>query len=386
MPKILNMDSRKVQSEKSSDFIKELRELEKYRQRDEFKKPTIVVEFSWKFILGILLLLSMFFLGKELLTVFIFLFGGFVFMSTARPVVTFLMGRKIGKGFSVTITYFLGLVLLAAVLSIVVFPFIDQIDELVSAVPKWVDLLSRDFGDIVVWGYTIDTSMINSFVRDALERFTLVDSFENIANTVGSLFSSTALVFASVIFSIYLVLDHDNILELGLVRIISDAKRKRVKELVLEVENKLGRWLLGQALISSIAGLVMGIVLWVLGVPFALPIAVFVALMSAIPNLGATIGSIPPIFIAMVVKGPLAALIIIVVFFIYQQLENNIIGPKIMCNVMGVRPIFIMFTAVNFFILFGVWGAVLAVPAIVVMRICYEFYIDLQKLKAKGSI
>lgn len=386
MPKILNMDSRKVQSEKSSDFIEELRELEKYRQRDEFKKPTIVVEFSWKFILGILLLLSMFFLGKELLTVFIFLFGGFVFMSTARPVVTFLMGRKIGKGFSVTITYFLGLVLLAAVLSIVVFPFIDQIDELVSAVPKWVDLLSRDFGDIVVWGYTIDTSMINSFVRDALERFTLVDSFENIANTVGSLFSSTALVFASVIFSIYLVLDHDNILELGLVRIISDAKRKRVKELVLEVENKLGRWLLGQALISSIAGLVMGIVLWVLGVPFALPIAVFVALMSAIPNLGATIGSIPPIFIAMVVKGPLAALIIIVVFFIYQQLENNIIGPKIMCNVMGVRPIFIMFTAVNFFILFGVWGAVLAVPAIVVMRICYEFYIDLQKLKAKGSI
>ncbi len=380
------MDSRKVQSEKSSDFIKELRELEKYRQRDEFKKPTIVVEFSWKFILGILLLLSMFFLGKELLTVFIFLFGGFVFMSTARPVVTFLMGRKIGKGFSVSITYFLGLVLLAAVLSIVVFPFIDQIDELVSAVPKWVDLLSRDFGDIVVWGYTIDTSMINSFVRDTLERFTLFESFENIANTVGSLFSSTALVFASVIFSIYLVLDHDNILELGLVRIISDAKRKRVKELVLEVENKLGRWLLGQALISSIAGLVMGIVLWVLGIPFALPIAVFVALMSAIPNLGATIGSIPPIFIAMVVKGPLAALIIIVVFFIYQQLENNIIGPKIMGNVMGVRPIFIMFTAVTFFILFGVWGAVLAVPAIVIMRICYEFYIDLQKLKAKGSI
>ncbi len=384
MAKILNMDSKKISTE--SNLVQDLRELEKYRQRDEVKKPTIVVEFSWKFVLAVLFLLAVFFLGKELLTVFIFLFGGFVFMSTSRPVVRFLTSRKVGKGLAVALTYFLGFVVLSAVLSVVVFPFIDQIDELVKAVPRWIDLLSKDIQDINVLGYTIETSMINTFVKDFFEKFTIFESFENIANTLGSVFSSTALLFASVIFSIYLVLDHDNILEFGLVRIVSDAKRNRVKELVLEVESKLGRWLLGQALISSIAGLVMGLTLWILGVPFALPIAVFVALMSAIPNLGATIGAIPPILIAIVVKGPLAALIIVVVFFVYQQLENNIIVPKIMGNVMGVRPIFIMFAAFTFFVLFGVWGAVLAVPAIVIMRICYEFYIDLQKLKAKGSI
>mgnify|MGYP007118332198 CR=1 FL=1 len=53
---------------------------------------------------------------------------------------------------------------------------------------------------------------------------------------------------------------------------------------------------------------------------------------------------------------------------------------------MGIRPIVVLFTAVTFLILFGVWGAVLSVPAIVIAQICYEFYIDLQKLQAKGSI
>lgn len=307
-------------------------------------------------------------------------------MSAARPIVTFLMNKKVSKGIAVSLTYLLGILLIAAVVAIVVIPFINQIDGLVRAVPIWIDKLMSNIRDFSILGYSFDSSSINKYITDSLEKITLFDSFGNIASTVSSVFSSTALLFASVIFSIYLVLDHDNILELGLVRITSDVKRKRVKELILEVEHKLGRWLLGQALVSSIAGITMGTVLSIMGIPFALPMGVFVSLMSAIPNLGATIAAIPPLFVALVVKGPIAAVIILVVFFIYQQIENNVIIPKVMGNVTGLRPIFIMFAAAVFFILLGVWGAVLAVPTVVILRICYEFYIDLQKLKAKGSI
>lgn len=385
MSKTFNMNSRKTE-EKEVDIIKELQEIEKYKQKKETPKPVIVVEFSWKLVLLVVLALMVAFLGEQLLTVFIFLFGGFVFMSAARPIVSYLMSKKLSKGLSIFFTYLLGLILLAAIISVVIIPFVDQIDGLIRAIPGWIRTLTSDFEEVNLFGYVVDPTLINKMSTDFVERLSMFESFENIASMIGTLFSSTALVLACIIFSIYLVIDHDNILELGLIRITSDTKRNRVKKLILDVEHKLGRWLLGQALVSSIAGITMGIILVALKVPFALPMGVFVALMSAIPTLGATLGAIPPLFIALVVHGPVAALTIVILFFIYQQIENNIIIPKVMGNVMGLKPIFVMFTAASFFILFGVWGAVLAVPAIVILRICYEFYIDLQKLKAKGSI
>lgn len=387
MSKILNIDSKNGKREvEKKDFIKDLQQLEKYRQKESEKKPTVVIEFSWKLVLLAILTLLIIFLGPQILTVFIFLFIGFVFMSAARPVVTFLMDKKLSKGLSVSLTYLLGILLIAAVVAVVVIPFINQIDGLVRSVPIWTEKLIANIKDFSILGYSFDSSSVNKFITDGLQKITLTGSFKNIASTVGSVFSFTAILFASIIFSIYLVLDHDNILELGLVRITSDIKRKRVKELILEVEHKLGRWLLGQALVSSIAGITMGTVLSIMGIPFALPMGVFIALMSAIPNLGATISALPPLFIALVVKGPIAAVIILAIFLVYQQFENNFVAPKVMGNVMGLKPIFVMFAAAVFFILFGVWGAVLAVPAVVILRICYEFYIDLQKLKAKGSI
>lgn len=379
------MESKKKE-ESTSSFIKDLQKIEKSKRGSEQSKPTIVVEFSWKLVILVIAALLVSFLGKQLLTTLIFLFGGFVFMSAAKPVVNFFMSKKFGKGLSVTLTYFLGIIFLSAVLAVVVIPFVNQIDGLIKAVPGWIDTLTSDLNDISILGYTLDSNMLSKFLTDWVERFTLFENFESIANTIGSIFSSTALLLASIIFSIYLVIDHDNILEIGLVRVTSDIKRERIKRLILDVEHKLGRWLLGQALVSSIAGMTMGILLTILDLPFALPLGVFVALMSSIPTLGASISAIPPLFVALVIHGPVAAAVIVVVFFIYQQIENNFIIPKVMGNVVGLRPIFIMFTAASFLILFGVWGAVLAVPIIVILRICYEFYIDLQKLKAKGSI
>jgi predicted PurR-regulated permease PerM len=113
---------------------------------------------------------------------------------------------------------------------------------------------------------------------------------------------------------------------------------------------------------------------------------VLVALLSAIPSLGATIASIPPLLTALIVKGPMTALILLLIFLVYQQVENNLIIPKIMGNAVEVKPTLILLAAITFLILFGVWGAVLSVPAMVILKMCYEFYIDLQKIDAKGSI
>lgn len=249
-----------------------------------------------------------------------------------------------------------------------------------------VNTFTSGFTGISIGSFTVDAETINKMTTDFLQSISIKDSFASVAGTVGSIFNLSTLFLAAVVFSIYMILDHDNILEFGLIKISSDQKRLRVMKLVSDFENRLGTWLLGQATVSMIAGIAMGLILTVLGVPFALPLAVFAALLDAIPNLGATIATIPALVVALLSGGPLTAFLVLVFFLAYQQIENNFIIPKIMGNVVGVRPIVVLLVVMSFLILFNVWGAILAVPLMVTLQIFYEFYIDLQKLKAKGSI
>lgn len=382
MQKVLNINK----ENKGRSFVKELAELEKIKAMEKHDNPTVSIEFSWKLILLLTIVLGLIFFGEQIASIAFFIFFAVVLMSSALPIVNWLVSKKITKGWAVVLTFFTGIVLLLAIIAIVVIPLVGQIDNLINTVPVWIKNFTSNFNGLGFGDYRLDSTVINKTVSDWLEKLTLVDSFETLAVALGGVFSWTSLLFAAFIFSIYLVLDHDNILDLGLIKITSDEKRERVKRLVLDVEAKLGRWLLGQATVSTIAGTVLGLVLALFNVPFALPMGVFIALMSTIPSLGATIAVIPPLLVALIVNGPITALAILLIFIVYQQIENNFIIPRVMGNAMGVRPILILFTAAAFLILFGIWGAVLAVPVIVIGRICYEFYIDLQKLKAKGSI
>lgn len=388
MPKILNIDfgNRKSEIASENKFVKDLTELEKLKRSRKDIKPTVIVEFSWQLVTFLILALALVFFGKQLVSVGIFIFVGLVVMSAVRPVVKFLTKKKFSKNWAVSITYFLAFLLISGLISAVLLPFVGEINDLASQLPIWVDNFVKNFNGISIGGYTLDLTVLSNFITDFVNNFDIKSGFDTVAGTLGSVFSWTSLLLAAVIFSIYLVLDHDSLLQFGLIRITSDEKRERAKKLVLDVENKLGRWLLGQATVSTIAGVMAGTIMWIMGVPFALPLAVFIALMDAIPNVGAIIAGIPAVLATLFVLGPWSALLLIVILAIYQQIENNLIIPKVMGNAVGIKPVLVMATAISFLILFGVWGAILAVPVLVILRILYEFYIDLQKLEAKGSI
>lgn len=381
--KVLNINTDSKREERA---IEDLKEISKIRESKKEDKPVFVIEFSWKLIIAVLGILGLVFFGKQIISVAVFLFLSIVIMSSVLPIVSWFNRRKISKGVAIVITYIGGIIVLLGIISVVVIPFTNQIDNLGESVPVWVKSVTSNISAIEFGQIKIDSNTVYKGILNWFEKFTSVDSFESIASKVGGVFGWVSLVLASVVFSVYLVIDHNKILDFGLIRITSDEKRERVKKLVLDLEGKLGSWLLGQAVVSTIAGTVLGLTLTLFGVPFALPMGVLIALFSAIPSLGATVASIPPLLIALIVKGPISAVIILLIFLVYQQIENNFIIPKVMGGAAGVKPMLILFSAIIFLILFGVWGAVLSVPAIVIGKICYEFYIDLQKIEAKGSI
>ena len=375
--KVLNINK----PEEKRDYIKELSELQKARSQKQTQQPVFTIEFSWKFLALVFFVIALVLWGEQLLGIAVFLFLSFVIMSAALPVINWFKKEGISKGWAIAVTYFLGFILLLAVVALIVIPLINQINGLGKNIPVWVENITENLKELDVSGFVINEALTQWF-----ERFTSADSFKNITSAIGGAAEWASIVLASFVFSVYLILDHDKVLDFVLIRIHSDEKRSRVKKLVLDLEYKLGKWLIGQATVSAIAGTTLGLVLALFRIPFALPMGVLVALLSAIPSLGATIASIPPLLTALILKGPMTALIILLIFLVYQQVENNLIIPKVMGNAVEVKPTLILLAAITFLILFGVWGAVLSVPAMVILKMCYEFYIDLQKIDAKGSI
>jgi len=371
------------------DHLKDLEEITNYKREQQNKKSSVVVEFPTWMIIAVLLIVCLIFFGKQLLTIAVFVFAGFIIMSALKPMTQWFMDKRISKGWSITLTYIFVFCVITGLISLVVIPFGRGIQEMVNMLPSLVSNFLEDFKGITFGSLTIDKQWFVNLASDFASFLTPskgLEGLKSIAGTVGGVINWTALFVAIVIFSVYLTSEGEQLLQLGLLRISDDRKRERVKKLINDVEYKLGRWMTGQLTVSTIAGITLGLVLSLLKVPFALPLGVIVGLLNTIPTLGTTLAIIPSVLVALISGGWTRALVVLVIYLIYQQIENNVLIPRIMGNAVGLKPIVVMFGVTMFLILFGAWGAVLAVPVMVVINIFYEFYIDLQKLEAEGIV
>lgn len=356
------------------------------RSKDFVRGDTVMIDFSPRLIAFLLLVLSFVFYANQLFAISLFLFFGFAVMSSIRPVVAWLMGRGISKGWSIAISYVILFILIQVVFVLILVPFFNQLTSLVKEVPNWIDDGLKFIESISIAGYSLETDMINQYATDIIKSFPTVSNVKNVAGFLSGFFSTGAFLVTSIVFSIYLVSEHDSFFDILLIRIVSDEKRERVRRLVMDVERKLGGWVLGQALVSSLVAVFSAILLTILGVPFALPLSMFTAFLGIIPNLGSSLAGVLMSLVALITVGPIKAVILLGSFVIYQMIENSIIIPKVMGNAVGLKPIMVMLGVIIFLTLFGVVGGFIAVPVMVIIQILYEFYIDLQKLEAKGIV
>lgn len=354
------------------------------------EKRKITVDISLESMLLVLGILLAIFLSAKLLEVAALIFFAFILSSAALPLLRWFMDRGLSKGFAVFVTYFLGFTLLVGSFLLIFVPFINELQKLIVDFPQ----IGRDFVErmshVSLSGYSIEAETVRKGINDMAKW--LADTFASgggingIVGTAITVGGSLLSVITSVLLSVYIIFDHDNFVDLILLRIIDDNKRRRVRQLVFDVEEKLGGWLLGQTMLSFIIGAIVWIFLSLLGIPFALPLAVLAGLLESIPSLGPTLSAIPAILLAFFAGGPVSALLVTVGYMVIQQLENTLIVPRIMANAVGLKPIVVIIAVATGFTLAGPIGALLSVPVAVLFQIAYEFYIDLQKLRAKGIV
>ncbi len=156
--------------------------------------------------------------------------------------------------------------------------------------------------------------------------------------------------------------------------------RDRFVKIMHDISNRLGGWLRGQAILCLVIFVVSYIGLTILGVDYALTLALFAGLMEAVPMIGAYLGAIPAVLVALLTGSPLKAIIVAIFFLVIQQLEGNLLVPHVMKKAVGVHPMLILLAAMIGGTLLGFVGVLIAVPvtaaASVIVGSLSEYYYD----------
>lgn len=354
-----------------------------YRRKN---KESVTIDLSTRTMLFVLAILGFIFFAKELISVMVFVFFGFVLMSSMKPIVNWLKEKGLSKGLAITLPYLFLFVVILGVIVLLAVPLVNQMTELVKILPQWLESTLAFLEDFSIGGYSVNVDSISVYITEFIKGLPTADNVKNVATFLSGFFSIGAFLITSIVFSVYLVSEHDALADVVFMRIVSLEKRERVKQLVSDVEGKLGSWVLGQAVVSTSVMLFTWALLSVLKVPYALPLAIFTGFINVIPNFGSTISGILMALVTLISVSPVSALIVVGSFFVYQQIENSFIVPKVMGNAVGLKPIYVLLGVIVFITFFGLIGGFVAVPLIVIVKILYEFYIDLQKLEAKGIV
>ena len=135
------------------------------------------------------------------------------------------------------------------------------------------------------------------------------------------------------------------------------------------VTESVSRWAIGLVVIATIAGTTQGVTAWLLGSSYAVALGVIAGLLDMIPNIGATLAGFILVPVLFAEEGLTAALIMLAVVLVYQQVENNLVTPKVQGKAVHLSGFFIIVAVTLFGALFGVIGALTAVPLAATIQI-----------------
>jgi predicted PurR-regulated permease PerM len=291
-----------------------------------------------------------------------------------------LLHRHMKRGLAIALAY-LALITIPIALGALIIPsMVDQIENLADNVPEY----AQDVTDFVEDNDTLqnlnDKYDITGEIQNAADDLpSKIGDAAGILQDIGvGLVHSIFAALTILILSIFMVAGGDRWAQ-AFVRSQPLDRRERVERALRHIANAIGNYVAGALLQATIAGFSTFIVLTILGAPFAGPLALVVAFFDLIPVVGATIAAVLIAIVMLFVNFPVALIIWVVWAIAYQQIENYVIQPQIQRRAVEVEP-FIVLVAVLFgSTLFGILGAVLAIPAAATLQIVWREYRDYRR-------
>jgi putative heme transporter len=194
------------------------------------------------------------------------------------------------------------------------------------------------------------------------------DTISAVLGIAGDFFGVFLAGFTILFICLFFIADVEN-MKRALGSVLMPGERERWLGVWERVTESVSRWAIAVVVIATIAGTTQGVTAWLLGSSFALALGVIAGLLDMIPNIGATIAGFILVPALWAEEGITAALIMLVVLLVYQQVENNVLTPKIQGRAVNLSGFFIIVAVTLFGGLLGVLGALTAVPLAATVQI-----------------
>jgi predicted PurR-regulated permease PerM len=287
------------------------------------------------------------------------LFVALLLMTILGPMVSTLSKYKIPRPLSVLVTYILVIGFLAGTVSLIVPTVIEQTTSFVNALPNYL----ANVGITQI----ISSEVINAFVN-------------NVGSASGAIFQFTfsvvnniIAILAVLVFAFYMLVSRDK-LEDQLGIFFGEEKKKEFGDIIDTLEKKLGGWARGELILMFAIGLATYVGLRLIGIPYALPLAILGGILEIVPFLGPILSAIPSVLIGIGIS-PLTGAGVAALTFLIHQLEGYILVPKIMEKSAGVSPLVTLISLAVGARLAGIVGAIISVPVVITLQILAKKYL-----------
>lgn len=156
--------------------------------------------------------------------------------------------------------------------------------------------------------------------------------------------------------------------------LIPQERRENIRELISAIEGRLGSYILGQAVLCVVIGVMALLAYWWIGLPNALVLALIAGVFEAVPMVGPLLGAIPAGMVALSIA-PDKFIWVILATIVIQQLENSLLVPRVMKSTVGVNPFVTLLALFAFGSFYGIPGALMAIPIAAIMQLLLDHFI-----------
>jgi predicted PurR-regulated permease PerM len=294
------------------------------------------------------------------------------------------LDRRMKRGFAIAIVY-LGLMLVpVGIGAIVVPPIVNGANDLAENAPAYAEDVTEFVND-------------NETLRDINEDYDVTEKIEEEAGKLPSkigdaagilrdvgfgLVSSIFQLITILILTAFILGGGRRWLHFGL-RFVPEDRAERLERVFERVGRAVGNYVAGALAQATIAGLTAYIVLKILGVPFAAPLALIIFFLDLIPLVGATIGAVLVGLVTLFEDFPTATIIWAIYSIVYQQIENSLIQPQIQKRAVDINPFLVIISVLFGAALLGVVGALVAVPVAASIQIAVREYMDYRGIQPR---
>jgi predicted PurR-regulated permease PerM len=308
----------------------------------------------------------------------------FVAVAAAGPVNR--LSRRMPRGLAIALVY-AGIVLAPIVMALILLPpVVEQGTKLANDTPRYVRNLNAEFqknDQLRKLNQDYDvTAKLESAAGDLTGR--LGQAAGTLADIGARVVSSVFALITIIVLSIFMVGRGREWRDALLARRPPD-EAERIRRATDRIASAVGGYVGGALAQAAIAGTVAFAVLEILGVPSPLALALVVALLDVIPLVGATLGAIIVGIVTLFSDFPTDTIVWAAFAIAYQQFENYVVQPRIQSRAVQLDPFFVVIAALFGGALFGVVGALLAIPAAAAIQIGVREYLDYRRLAGAGS-